>query len=164
MLRNLRSKFNLEKMLPDTIYKKMQLIALLIWQQNIYDCKKNGVTRRCCTLHFLEWLSLSGHQRGWWYLSSPLSKFSSRDGLAHLSWGGIGPMRWNTKTFLGSCFRGPHSGQLLTLGNRLILEFQQCLKKGQCQWSCESSCFFKLFLVRCSYSSSSDSYWWRCRY
>jgi hypothetical protein len=44
MLRNLRSKFNLEKILPHTIYKKMQPNAFLIWQQNIYDCKKRGVT------------------------------------------------------------------------------------------------------------------------
>jgi hypothetical protein len=32
MLCNLRSKFNLEKILPHTIYKKMQPNALLIWQ------------------------------------------------------------------------------------------------------------------------------------
>jgi hypothetical protein len=44
MLCYLSSKFNLEKILPDTIYKKMQPNALLIWQQNIYDCKKSGVT------------------------------------------------------------------------------------------------------------------------
>jgi hypothetical protein len=30
---NLRSKLNLEKILPHTIYKKMQPNALLIWQQ-----------------------------------------------------------------------------------------------------------------------------------
>jgi hypothetical protein len=44
MIRNLRSKFSLENILPHTIYKKMQPNALLIWQQNIYDCKKSGVT------------------------------------------------------------------------------------------------------------------------
>jgi hypothetical protein len=44
MLCNLRSKFNLEKILPTTIYKKMLPNALLIWQKNIYDCKKSGVT------------------------------------------------------------------------------------------------------------------------
>jgi hypothetical protein len=33
MLCNLRSKFNLEKILPPTIYKKMQPNALLIWQK-----------------------------------------------------------------------------------------------------------------------------------
>jgi hypothetical protein len=43
MLRNLGSKFDLEKILPHTIYKKMQPNALLIWQQNIYGCKKKAV-------------------------------------------------------------------------------------------------------------------------
>jgi hypothetical protein len=50
------------------------------------------------------------------------------------------------------------------VGSRLIPKFQQYLKKGQCQWSRVSSCLFKLFLVWCSYSSSSNSYWRRCRY
>jgi hypothetical protein len=41
MLCNLRSKFNLEKILPHTIYLKMQPNTLLIWQKNY---QKNGVT------------------------------------------------------------------------------------------------------------------------
>jgi hypothetical protein len=45
MLCNLRSKFNLGKILPHMIYKKMQPNALLIWQKNIFMIVKNsGVT------------------------------------------------------------------------------------------------------------------------
>jgi hypothetical protein len=126
-----------------------------------YWASTSSIVHSRYILRFWEWLSPSGHQRGRWYLSSYSLKFSLCDDLAYLSWGGIGPRRWNTETPFASCFRGPHSGQLLMVGSRLILEFQQYLKKGQYQWSHASSHLFKLFPVWCSYSSSSDLYW-RC--
>src|SRR3954465_9695245 len=54
-----------------------------------------------------------------------------------------------------SSFCGLHAGQLPIVGNRLIPESQQCLKKGQSQCLAMSSCSLDVSLAQCSYPSSA---------
>src|SRR6185312_16264251 len=111
------------------------------------------------TLRFCDRLSPSGHHRGRWYLSSSSSSESPPDGRpTWSSWRVLGPKRRNTDVLSCWCPRGLHSKQSSIVGNRLMPEFQQYLKNGQCQWSRIAWRLPNVLPVRCSYSSSSDSY------
>src|SRR6185312_11054060 len=113
-----------------------------------YLASASSRLRKRCTLRFCERLSPSGHHRGRWYLSS---SFDSRSPL-------VGPKRRNTDVSPDWRVRGLHSRQSSIVGNRLMPEFQQYLKNGQCQWSRTAYHLPSVLPLWYSYSSSSDSY------